>query len=48
MQAMQEMQVQSLGREDALGGENGNACQYSSLGNSMAEKPGGLVHRVAK
>ena len=35
MQVMQETQVQSLGREDALGGENGNACQYSSLGNSM-------------
>ena len=34
--SMQEMRVQSLGREDPLeGGRNGNPLQYSCLGNPM-------------
>ena len=35
MQAMQEMRVPSLGREDPPGGENGNPLQYSCLENPM-------------
>jgi len=31
----QETQVQSLGWEDPLEGENGNPLQYSCLGNPM-------------
>ena len=33
--AMQEIQVQSLGREDFPGDGNGNPLQYSCLENSM-------------
>ena len=33
--AMQEMQVPSLGQEDAPGEENGNTFQYSCLENSV-------------
>ena len=33
--AMQETQVQSLGREDCPEGRNGNPFQYSCLGNPM-------------
>ena len=32
---MQETQVQSLGREDLPGEENGNPLQYSCLENPM-------------
>ena len=32
---MQEMQVPSLGQEDAPGEENGNTFQYSCLENSV-------------
>ena len=35
MQEMQETRVQSLGREDLLGRENGNRFQESCLENSM-------------
>ena len=35
MQEMQEMQVQSLGREDSPGVENGNPLEYSCLENPM-------------
>ena len=45
---MQETQVQSLGREDPLGGRNGNSLQYSCLEIPMdrgAWRP--TVHRVA-
>ena len=41
--AMQETQVRSLGREDALEkGMNGNPLQYSCLENPWTEEPGGL------
>ena len=32
---MQDIQVRSLGREDSPGGGNGNALQYSCLGNPI-------------
>ena len=35
MQELQEMWVQSLGREDCPGGGNGNPLQYSCLENSL-------------
>ena len=38
--AMRETWVQSLGREDLPGERNGNALQYSCLGNPM--EPGEL------
>ena len=47
--AMQETQVQSLGRQDSPGEGNGNPLQYSGLENSMDR--GGwraTVHRVTK
>ena len=40
--AMQEAQVQSLGREDFPGEGNGNPFQYSRLGNPWTDEPGGL------
>ena len=48
--AMQETQVQSLGREDPLDGEeNGNPFQYSCLGNPMDRGVWqATVHVVAK
>ena len=39
--AVQEMQVQSLGREKSSGEGNGNPLQYSYLGNPMDEETGG-------
>ena len=46
--AMQEMQVQSLGREDPLEKE-GNPLQYSSLENPMDRGAWrATVHRVTK
>lgn len=46
---MQETQVRSLCREDALEKENGNPLQYSSLGNPMATGAWWVtVHGVAK
>ena len=46
---MQETQVRSLCREDALEKENGNPLQYSSLGNPMARGAWWVtVHGVAK
>ena len=45
--AMQETQVRSLGREDALEkGMNGNPLQYSCLENPWTEEPGGLQWRI--
>ena len=37
---MQDMQVQSLGREDPPGEGNGNRLQYSCLQIAWTEEPG--------
>ena len=36
--AMQETQVQALGRKDSCGEGNGNILQYSCLGNPLDRK----------
>ena len=46
---MQEMQDQSLVKEDSLGEGNGNLLQYSCLGNPMAQGASqAVVHGVTK
>ena len=46
---MQEMQVQSLGREDTLEKGNGNPFQHSCPGNPMDRGAwGAIVHGVAE
>ena len=43
------MRVQSLGREDSLGGGRGNPRQYSCLENPNGQRSlVGTVHRVAQ
>ena len=47
--AMQDTQIQSLGREDSPGEGNGNPLQYSCLENPMdGEAWQATVHGVAK
>ena len=47
--AMQETQVQSLGREDSPGEGNENPLQYSCLGKSMDRGTWwATVHGIAK
>ena len=47
--AVQEMQVQSLGQEDAPGGGHGNPLQYSCLENPMDRGAWrATVHGVSK
>ena len=47
--AMQDTQIQSLGREDSPGEGNGNPLQYSCLGNPMDRGAWrATVHVVAK
>ena len=46
--AKQEMQVQSLGREDLLKQEMGNPLQYSCLENSMDRGACRLQYGVTK
>ena len=47
--AMQETQVQSLGREDSPGEGNENPLQYSCLENSMERRAWqATVHRVVR
>ena len=49
VQELQEMWVQSLGREDSPGGGYGNPFQYFCLENPMDRGPWrATVHRVAK
>ena len=49
MQEMQEIWVQSLGREKSPGGGNGNPLQYPCLGNPMDRRAWrATVQSVAK
>ena len=46
---LQEMQFRFLGREDPLGGGNGNPLQYSCLKNPMDRRTWQIaVHKVTK
>ena len=49
MQEMQETQVQSLGREEPLGGGHGNLLQRSCLENPLDRGAWwATVHRIAE
>ena len=49
LSVIQETSVESLGREDSPGRENGNPLQYSCLENSMDRGAWwATVHEIAK